>query len=502
MKRIQKITALFCALALAVSSFGTYTDNARAAELPVTSDDAFLSRETTQRGTTKNTGAKTNVQKLEFGKKVQGRLVSRDDGQQYQITLKSSGQLDIHLEGAAGKLATCLTDQNGKGWAPRRKTTDGKQTYQLKKGTYYYQVQIEKGLQIPETGLDYTITATFKSAKARYEDNNTRKKAAKAPLDKEFYGHLAQNSPTEYYKFTLKRISQFSFTINTQVADETPETFVVSLYNKAGKLMRSWENPDWREYDGDWIWDWEEFGREVGLVEVLPAGTYYIGVSIKRDENGKVPVSARYGSYKIYARAKLIGVSVELSHNQAEYTGKEIMPPKVTLKKHFKKAYYSDWHYDKDRKAYQIYPITKGVGGSFGNTIKEIGRYQIRQQRWSPPHGISSDNAYAIFTVTPVCGKISRITSKKRGQVQVSVKKNTQSTGYQIQIARDRKFRKSRKTLKTTNLKKTIKGLSHGKKYYVRIRNYKDVKTVYCPGTEVPESIYGKWSKTRIVVCK
>ena len=181
MKRIQKITALFCALALAVSSFGTYTDNARAAELPVTSDDAFLSRETTQRGTTKNTGAKTNVQKLEFGKKVQGRLVSRDDGQQYQITLKSSGQLDIHLEGAAGKLATCLTDQNGKGWAPRRKTTDGKQTYQLKKGTYYYQVQIEKGLQIPETGLDYTITATFKSAKARYEDNNTRKKAAKAP---------------------------------------------------------------------------------------------------------------------------------------------------------------------------------------------------------------------------------------------------------------------------------------------------------------------------------
>ena len=178
------------------------------------------------------------------------------------------------------------------------------------------------------------------------------------------------------------------------------------------------------------------------------------------------------------------------------------MPPKVTLKKHFKKAYYSDWHYDKDRKAYQIYPITKGVGGSFGNTIKEIGRYQIRQQRWSPPHGISSDNAYAIFTVTPVCGKISRITSKKRGQVQVSVKKNTQSTGYQIQIARDRKFRKSRKTLKTTNLKKTIKGLSHGKKYYVRIRNYKDVKTVYCPGTEVPESIYGKWSKTRIVVCK
>ena len=39
MIRTQKITALFCALALAVSSFGTYTDNAKAASKVVTPDD-------------------------------------------------------------------------------------------------------------------------------------------------------------------------------------------------------------------------------------------------------------------------------------------------------------------------------------------------------------------------------------------------------------------------------------------------------------------------------
>ena len=502
MKKIPKITALLCALVLSASSLGTYTDNARAAGLPVTSNDAPLFRETMERGATKNIGAKTNAQKLEPGKKVQGRLVSGDDGQSYQITLNSSGQLDIHLEGAAGKLAACLTDKDGKGWSPRR-TANGKQTYQLKKGTYYYQVQIAKSAQIPETGLVYAVTATFQSAKARFEGNDTRKKAAKPLLDKVFYGHLAQNAPVEYYKFTLKKTSQLSFTINTQMTDKTPETFVVSLYDKYGQIWSNWENPDWRRYDGEWIWDWEEFGMEQGLVEILPAGSYYVGVSIKRDGNGKVPASARYGLYEIYTSVKKVGLSVELSHKQAAYTGKKIKHPRVTVKKNFKKTYYDDWYYDKNDWLYDIYGITEGIrdwDGYDHKTIKGIGRYQIRQQRWSSPHNMG-DDAYSIFTVTPIRGKINCISSKKKGQVQVSVKKNAQSTGYQIQIARDRKFRKLVKTLKTKNLRKTVKGLSHGKKYYVRVRNYKDVKTYYCD-IAVPESIYGKWSKVKAVVCK
>ena len=114
--------------------------------------------------------------------------------------------------------------------------------------------------------------------------------------------------------------------------------------------------------------------------------------------------------------------------------------------------------------------------------------------------------AYAIFTVTPVRGKVSRASSRKPGEVKVSVKKNAQSTGCQIQVARDRKFRKPARTIKTTNLKETLKGLSHGKKYYVRVRNYKDVKTRYLKyggnNNSVQESIYGKWSKVRTVVCK
>ncbi len=518
MIRIQKIkiTALLCALALMVSSIGFYINDVRAASLPVTSDDAPLSQETTERNPARSIGAKTGAQQLKFGKKVQGRLVSGDDGQRYQVTLKSSGQLDIHFEGAAGKLVSRLTDKNGKGWAPRRRTADGKQTYQLRKGTYYCQVQAIKGAAVPQTGLGYAVTVRFKSAKAKFENHTTRKKAAKLPFYEVFYGHLASNSPVEYYKFTLDKQSYFSFSLTTQITDYAPETFVVTLYNKYGKRMTDWENPDWVEYFkapesyvigkynftyGDWYvndeMSYSSYDR--GMCWVLPAGDYYVGVSVKRDKGGKVPAAARYGRYAAFAATWSPSVSVELSHNQAEYTGKRIKLPKVTIKG--KKPYLKR---NTGVPRYWEEGITEGTG----YTPKKIGRYMIIQTMWWVDQEFDDNDtvAYAIFTVTPVRGKVRSASSRKPGEVQVSVKKNAQSTGCQIQIARDKKFKKSVKTIKTTNVRKTIKGLLHGKKYYVRVRNYKDVKTRYFKhwgvNDSVEETIYGKWSKVRTVVCK
>ncbi len=502
MTRKAKMTAIFCALALAVSSFGTHMDNARAASKMVTPDDGAFSREITEKGIEKGTKAEAGIQQLLSGKRVQGKVLPGNAGQRYQITLNSSGQLDIHLENVSGKLATRLTDKNGKGWAPRRRTANGKQTYQLKKGMYYYQVQAAKGAVVPETGLDYAVTATF-----------------------QFYGHLAQNAPVEYYKLKLKRISYLSFFI--WITDNITDNYVVELCNKSGKILSSWEtggekngdetqNSDGMEDDEidhvGWIY---RYGP--GLHEILPAGDYYVRVSIKKDENGKVPASAWYGRYRVNASISGLGMSFELASKQAEYTGKKIKPPKVIRKLYPKDACYKEepygvndpsireltreyWHMTTDNWNWKFFSPPLSSERTY--RIKEIGRYRIGDSGHSSFFRPDASDSYAIFTVTPIRGKINRVSSKKKGQVQVSVKKNIQSTGYQIQIARDKKFKKSIKTIKTTNVRKTIKGLSHGKKYYVRVRNYKKVKTVYCPGTEVPESIYGKWSKVRTVVCK
>ena len=118
MTRKAKMTAIFCALALAVSSFGTHMDNARAASKMVTPDDGAFSREITEKGIEKGTITGGGIQQLLSGKKVQGKVLPGNAGQQYQITLDSSGQLDIRLEGAAGKLATRLTDKDGRAGLP------------------------------------------------------------------------------------------------------------------------------------------------------------------------------------------------------------------------------------------------------------------------------------------------------------------------------------------------------------------------------------------------
>ncbi len=75
--------------------------------------------------------------------------------------------------------------------------------------------------------------------------------------------------------------------------------------------------------------------------------------------------------------------------------------------------------------------------------------------------------------------------------IKVKWKKRANITGYQIQVATDKKFKKNAKTVvvkkqKTTTA--TIKKLKSKKKYYVRIRTYK---------TSNNKKIYSPWSKVK-----
>ena len=86
--------------------------------------------------------------------------------------------------------------------------------------------------------------------------------------------------------------------------------------------------------------------------------------------------------------------------------------------------------------------------------------------------------------------------SVKENTVTVKWKKKSKIKGYQIQYSTDSKFKKGTK-IKEVNKNKTtsqsISKLKAKKKYYVRIRAYKQSQG---------KKIYGAWTKTKTIKVK
>ena len=90
---------------------------------------------------------------------------------------------------------------------------------------------------------------------------------------------------------------------------------------------------------------------------------------------------------------------------------------------------------------------------------------------------------------------VKKLVSKKKALV-VYWNKIANVSGYQIQVATDKKFKKNKKTVtvaKQNAIKKTVKKLKAKKKYFVRVRAYKIVDG---------KKSYGKWSKIKSVKTK
>ena len=117
------------------------------------------------------------------------------------------------------------------------------------------------------------------------------------------------------------------------------------------------------------------------------------------------------------------------------------------------------------------------------------------------------DNAaWAVCLVKPEFQKTRRAKIKKltAGKKSIKVKwmkrkkkmSSARITGYQVQVATNKKFTKNKKTKKVKGYKKTtktFKNLKGGKKYYVRVRTYKTIKGV---------KYYSPWSKVKKITTK
>lgn len=103
--------------------------------------------------------------------------------------------------------------------------------------------------------------------------------------------------------------------------------------------------------------------------------------------------------------------------------------------------------------------------------------------------------AKITIKVKPKTTSISKVTSPAKGQIKVTWKKNTTGDAYEIQYSTSKKFTKG--TTKTVKVSKnsttstTIKKLSAGKKYYVRMRS-----------TDKTGKLTSAWSTVKTITTK
>lgn len=164
--------------------------------------------------------------------------------------------------------------------------------------------------------------------------------------------------------------------------------------------------------------------------------------------------------------------SIQIKKANCVYNGKT-QKPKVTVKSNGKTVKSS---------AYKVTYKNSKKAGVATVTVTGKGRYK-------------GYKTTATFRIRPQKVNFSKAKGVKNG-LSLKWKKNSQASGYQIQYATDKKFRKnvgSMELKKGGRTSATIRSLAGKKTYYLRIRAYKKSGTVI---------VYGDWSKSKKVKTK
>ena len=171
--------------------------------------------------------------------------------------------------------------------------------------------------------------------------------------------------------------------------------------------------------------------------------------------------------------------SIKLKATSLTYNGK-VKTPKVIVKDRTGKTLVKNTDYTV----------------SYAKGRKYVGKYAVKITF----KGKYSGTKTLYFTIKPKATSFSSLTAGSKKFTVKWKKQATQTTGYQVQVATNKKFKKNKKTVtikKQKTTKTTVKKLKAKKKYYVRVRTYKTVKI---NGKSI--RIYSGWSKTKTVTTK
>ena len=205
-------------------------------------------------------------------------------------------------------------------------------------------------------------------------------------------------------------------------------------------------------------------------------------------------------SYRIQADQNANGrISYMCDRCYAEKTTTIPRPKKITLSK-------TTYVYDGIAKKPTV-KVTDAAGKtisasnytvSYAAGRKVVGSYKVRVEF----HGSQYEGALSTyFTIIPQASTLKSVTASSKGftakWTKVSAQKGTtQSTGFHLQCSTSSKFTKVKNVLiqSTKTTSKKVTGLSPKKKYYVRIRTYKE--------TISGKRYYSNWSKVKTVTTK
>ena len=162
-----------------------------------------------------------------------------------------------------------------------------------------------------------------------------------------------------------------------------------------------------------------------------------------------------------------------------------------------------DCIYFKDLKAGLYFISFQEFYGQFNFLVtNDLNQYQpkppmpepVLPQPTVPKQPTQAPTQTATKITKPKKAKIKKVKGYKKA-LEVSYAKVSGASGYQIQVATDKKFKKNKKTVtaKKSKTKVKINKLKKKKKYYVRVRAYKSASG---------KKVYGAWSKVKTVKTK
>ena len=169
-------------------------------------------------------------------------------------------------------------------------------------------------------------------------------------------------------------------------------------------------------------------------------------------------------------------------------------------------SYNAVWKYPKPKKAEQITDIIELKKSEVKNvdfsklTVYKRNKYDT----WTPGKVPPSDTFFKLkMTYVDVSSVIANIIknsqvknltgkSNTKKKITVTWKNVSGACGYEVMYATNKKFTKGKKIVRVKKNKVTLKKLKAKKKYFVKVRAYKNVTK---SGTKCVSKRYGKWSK-------